>query len=91
MRSRNFALTILGPFLAMFVGLSVDASAADLFPDKNLEAVVRHYVFAKRDKKEPLVAADVENISTIEGNGKGIESPRGPRKMHQPRGTRSGR
>ncbi len=46
--------------------------AADLFPDKNLEAVVRQYVFAKRGKKEPLVAADVEKLSTIKGNGKGI-------------------
>ena len=34
-----------------------------IFPDKNLEAVVRRTVFAKRDSDEPLTAKDVEKIS----------------------------
>lgn len=53
------------------------ASAADLFPDKNLEAVVRQYVFAKRDNNQPLVEADVQNISTIVGRKRGIKDLRG--------------
>jgi Leucine-rich repeat (LRR) protein len=48
------------------------ARADDLFPDKNLDAVVRQYVFEKRNNEEPLVEADVENISTIVGKKKGI-------------------
>jgi len=48
-----------------------------IFPDKNLEEVVRRNVFAKRDNQEPLTAADVEKISTIEGKGKGIRDLRG--------------
>jgi internalin A len=45
-----------------------------LFPDKNLEAVVRQYVFEKRNNDEPLVEDDVKNISTIVGKNKGIKS-----------------
>ena len=48
-----------------------------IFPDKNLEAVVRRNVFEKRDNDEPLTAKDVENISTIEGKGKGVRDLRG--------------
>jgi internalin A len=53
------------------------AAADDLFPDKNLEAVVRQYVFEKRNKPDALVEADVVNISTIVGKGKKIESLKG--------------
>lgn len=49
----------------------------DIFPDKNLEAVVRQYVFEKRNKPDPLVEADVVNISNIVGKGKKIESLKG--------------
>ena len=52
-------------------------TVVSIFPDKNLEAVVRKSVFAKRDNKEPLTAKDVEKISTIEGKGKGIRDLRG--------------
>jgi len=48
-----------------------------IFPDKNLEAVVRRNVFEKRDNDEPLTAEDVENISTIEGKGKAVRDLRG--------------
>ena len=46
--------------------------AQSIFPDKNLEKVVRRYVFAKRNNEEPLTEQDVENISSIEGNASGI-------------------
>ena len=52
-------------------------TADDLFPDKNLEAAVRQQVFEKRNKTEPLVEADVVNISTVEGIKKGIKSLQG--------------
>ena len=48
------------------------SSTASLFPDQNLEAVVRKHVFEKRDTTKPLVEADVANLSTIEGKGAGI-------------------
>src|SRR4026209_1402465 len=48
------------------IGFAGQAFAADeLFPDKNLEAIVRQYVFEKRNKPDPLVEADVVNISGI--------------------------
>jgi internalin A len=61
--------------LALFVGLALlaplalphVAAAQSVFPDKNLEKVVRKYVFAKKNNEEPLTADDVKNISTIEG------------------------
>jgi internalin A len=74
------------PFPARFVfaialaALVISSSAATsvradgLFADKNLEAVVRQYVFEKRNTDKPLVEADVQNISTITGKGKQIKS-----------------
>src|SRR3954464_4074032 len=53
------------------------AAADDLFPDKNLEAAVRQQVFEKRNKPDPLVEADVVNISTVTGKGKKIASLKG--------------
>jgi len=42
----------------LVAGLAHQGAAADeLFPDKNLEAVVRQYVFEKRNKPDPLVEA----------------------------------
>ena len=54
--------------------------AQSIFEDKNLEAVVRKYVFAKRNNEEPLTEQDVENISTIEGKAKGVTSLKGMEK-----------
>lgn len=55
--------------------------AKALFPDKNLEAVVRREVFEKRNKKDPLTKEDVVNISSIGvggyGRGKKIKSLQG--------------
>ena len=56
---------------------AVEKPVVSIFPDKNLEAVVRRSVFAKRDTDEPLTAKDVEKISTIEGKGKRIRDLRG--------------
>src|SRR5687768_5719257 len=59
--------------LAASAAFTVTATSADdLFPDKNLEAVVRKYVFEKKNNTMPLIEADVQNISTIEGKGKKI-------------------
>src|SRR5436190_596909 len=66
--------------LAAAVVLSLargNAAADDLFPDKNLEAVVRQQVFDKRNKPDPLVEADVVNVSTISGKGKKIANLQG--------------
>ena len=43
-----------------------------LFPDRNLEAAVRKFVFDKRDNDKPLTEADVANLSTIQAGGLGI-------------------
>ena len=43
-----------------------------IFPDKNLEAVVRQSVYAKRNNDEPITESDVLNVSTVKGRGKGI-------------------
>jgi internalin A len=69
-RSVCFSVAVLSAVLAF----SPAASAQELFADKALEAVVRQYVFEKRDTDKPLVEADVQNISTIKGNGKGIKN-----------------
>ena len=53
------------------------AAAEDLFPDKNLEAAVRQEVFEKRNKPDPLVEADVVNISQVRGNGRKITNLKG--------------
>jgi len=49
------------------------ATAQSIFPDKNLEAAVRRYVFEKRKNEEPIVEADVVNISQVVAKGKGIK------------------
>lgn len=54
-------------------GAGSQAQAEDLFPDKNLEAVVRQQVFEKRNNDKPLTEEDVRNISTIKGRGAGIK------------------
>ena len=55
---------LLGVMLASRASMAQDAP---LFPDKALEAIVREYVFEKRNTDMPLVEADVQNISTIQG------------------------
>src|SRR5262245_38826430 len=67
---------LIRPVLALLLVslLAGSALADDLFPDKNLAAVVRQYVFEKKNNDMPLVEADVVNISTINGKGKKIAS-----------------
>lgn len=50
------------------------ASAGTLFPDAQLEEAVRAQVFAKRQSREPLVEADVVNVSTVDARHRGIRS-----------------
>src|SRR4030095_12575111 len=73
---RLVCFTLVSLVLVNLVG-GQPASADDLFPDKNLEAVVRQNVFEKRNSLDPLVEADVVNISTIVGKGKNIASLQG--------------
>jgi internalin A len=58
--------------LSLLAFLPASTWADDLFPDKNLEKVVRQQIFEKRGKEEPLVEADVQNVSILSGKGKGI-------------------
>ena len=44
------------------LSLVLPATADDLFPDKNLEAVVRKEVFEKRNNTMPLVEADLKKL-----------------------------
>lgn len=67
----SIVCTVLSISLASLVS---DLMAQDsIFPDKNLEAVVRNYVFEKRNNDQPIVEDDVVNISTIKGKNKGIK------------------
>lgn len=54
------------------MGVASTASAQGIFPDAKLAAVVRKYVFEKRNNQEPITEKDVENISTISGKQQGI-------------------
>ncbi len=45
---------------------------AELFPDPNLESAVRRQVFAKRESTEPLLEADVVNVSTVDARNRGV-------------------
>ena len=59
---------------AALIGVAcVSPIAAQIFPDANLEAAVRHYVFDKRNNSEPITAEDVASISTITARNKGIK------------------
>ena len=68
---RRAALCLLLP--------AVLAAAQDqsIFPDKALEAVVRKSVFEKRNTNDPILAKDVERISTIKGSKAGIRNIEG--------------
>jgi len=51
-----------------------------IFPDKNLEAAVRKYVFEKRETTKPITEADVVNLSTIHAPGAQIKDLTGVEK-----------
>ena len=67
-------------FASLVAFIDTAAHAQSIFPDKNLEAAVRRYVFEKRNNDMPLTEEDVVNISTIQGNNKGIKSLAGMEK-----------
>ncbi len=72
LRTPTFLLT------TTLLTLSVStALAADLFPDKGLDAAVRRQVYEKRNNDEPLTKEDVKDISVIHGNGAEIKSLEG--------------
>ncbi len=70
--------SLMGSFLSVLLFGSIalpgetPPPAAPIFPDKNLEAAVRKFVFEKRDNDKPLAEADLVNLSTIQAVGLGI-------------------
>ena len=74
MRSRSVKTFLLGFLGALLVlGPSAAWPADTVFPDKNLEAVVRTYVPKKRANEEPLTVDDVKDLARIDARGKGIK------------------
>lgn len=71
-QNRSGAGRLLRAAIALVVVAAGVPAAAQIFPDKNLEAAVRQYVFEKRNTEEPIVAEDVATISTITARSKGI-------------------
>lgn len=53
-------------------GAAEATNEVSAFPDKALEKAVRRQVFAKRDSDKPITAADVANISVVQGANLGI-------------------
>lgn len=53
---------------------STTNAPVSVFKDRKLEDAVRRQVFAKRESKEPLTAADVANVSTVSAPFAGITS-----------------
>lgn len=56
--------------MAVVAGFGSPVSAQSIFPDKNLEVAVRKEVFEKRNNDQPIVEADVPNISQVVGRGR---------------------
>ena len=75
MKTARLSLALVCTIL--LVGSVQFAQAADLFPDKNLEAAVRKQVFEKRNNKKPLTEKDVQNISVVFGKNMKIKSLKG--------------
>ncbi|MEZ6108428.1 MAG: hypothetical protein R3B96_20600 [Pirellulaceae bacterium] len=84
---------------AAFVSLSAfdarQSSAQDgpqgIFPDKNLESVVRRYVFDKRYTEDPITEEDVKYLSVIKGVDAGVTGPHRFGEVLLAGGTRSAR
>jgi hypothetical protein len=58
----------------LVVTTSLSAQEMSIFPDKALEAAVRKSVFEKRNNDQPILAKDVEKISTIKAPKAGIKN-----------------
>jgi len=71
-------------FCTAWIGFTATWSVAaeSVIPDKKLEAIVRRYVFAKRNNEEPLTEEDLKTISTIQGNAEGVASLAGLEHCH---------
>jgi len=71
-------LTLLCILPSMLVAAEQEEPAKEappevsIFPDKKLEAAVRHYVFEKRNTDKPVTETDVANISVIKARHAGI-------------------
>ena len=68
-RVKTLVLTAAGALLLAGPALL----AQGVFPDKNLEAVVRPAVSKKRATQEPLTADDVREVARIDARAKGIK------------------
>jgi S-ribosylhomocysteine lyase LuxS involved in autoinducer biosynthesis len=72
--SKRLAQTLMISFVfAALASTSDHPAAAGPIPDKNLEAVVRSYIFEKKDKPDELTDEDLKKVFTLEGKGKGIK------------------
>jgi hypothetical protein len=67
----SFSIGCLGSWCPLD-GLARSALAGPI-PDKNLEAVVRTYIFEKKDKPDELTDDDLKKVFILEGKGKGIK------------------
>ena len=74
---RGMKLLLGSSFILSLLCLGIPVLGADLFVDKTLEAAVRQQVFTKRTSKEPLLAEDVKNVSTVKASGGKIRSLKG--------------
>jgi Leucine-rich repeat (LRR) protein len=52
-------------------------AAAEIFPDKNLEAAVRALIFDKKDPSKELTDEDMKKVYVLEAKGKGIRDLKG--------------
>lgn len=72
MRAKKLEMSLFLAILVTLIGpaLPGTARAEGIFPDKNLEAAVRQYVFEKKYNDQPITEDDVKTISTIVFKGK---------------------
>ncbi len=68
------AAGLLGACGVLLHGVSAAGSDGVLFRDPGLESAVRSQVFSKRGNTEPLVEADVAQVSTVVARASGIRS-----------------
>ncbi|QDU98754.1 leucine-rich repeat domain-containing protein [Lignipirellula cremea] len=62
--------------------LTAPAAGQSVIPDARLDAIVRKYVFEKRNNEEPLTADDLKTLSTIQGDATGVKSLDGLEHCH---------
>jgi internalin A len=72
--SLDLQRSIIAGVCLLIVTSTGRSQETSIFPDKALEAVVRKSVFEKRNTDQPILAKDVEKISTIKAPKGGIKS-----------------